>query len=172
MLLTICFYIAVGVIGLFGLALVVVSVASLVHNLRRNNRVNKYINEAQKNTQGNNISKTQNKHNNQEHTKYIVNDGRPVVITQSGYDNQKVTIGYVPYHSTLHVNQTVQANTGNKAEKPQKQVKNNSKVLSKYSRNNSHENKHGKFVPKYKIKNYNEYTKYSKYNHKFIFHAK
>ena len=173
MLTTICFYITIGIIGLFGLALIVVSIASLVHNLRQNSRVKKYINEKQNKQPEHQYAKTPNKNYNKEHTKYTVNNDRPVVITQSGYDNQKVTIGYVPYNnSNLYVEQTVQANAGNKAEKPQKQVKNNNKVLSKYSRNNTHENKHGKFVPKYKIKNYNEYSKYNKYNHKLIFRAK
>ena len=171
--MTICFYIFIGIIGLFGLAFTVVSIASLVHNLRQNSRVKKYINEEQEKQQEQKYNKAPSKYNKQEHKQYVVKDGRPVVITQSGCDNQKVTIGYVPYNnSNLYVEQTVQANAGNKAERPKKHVRNNNQVLSKHSRNNTNENKHGKFVPKYKIKNYNEYSKYNRYNHKFISRAK
>ena len=171
MLTTICFYITIGIIGLFGLALIVVSIASLVHNLRQNSRVKKYINEKQKKQPEHQYAKTLNKHNNQEHC--FVNSKYPLVVTQTqDHNSTNVVIGYTPSHKTQRINQTVQANAGNKAEKQKKQVQNHNKVLSKYSRNNSHENKHGKFVPKYKIKNYNEYSKYNKYNHKLIFRAK
>ena len=166
MLTTICFYIIIGLFGAFGLALLVASIASLVHNLRCNSRVKKYINEEQRKQPEQQHNKTQSKHHNK--TQYVSNNSHPIVITQSGNDNQRVTIGYVPNGSTLHVSQTVQANAGNGADKPKKSVHNHNQVLSKYSRNNGHENKHGKIVPKYKIKNCNEYSKYSKNNHKFI----
>ena len=167
MVATVFFYITMGLIGLFGLALTIASIVSLVRTLRRNHRVKQYTDEQR-------YTKTlpKEKHYVQENTKYIANNGRPVVITQSGYDDQRVTIGYVPNGSTLRVSQLVQANTGNKAEKQKRQIKNYNKVLSKCSRNNRHESKQGKFVPKHKIKNFNGRSKYSKYNYKFVFRAK
>ena len=171
--MTICFYVFIGIVGLFGLALAVVSIASLVHNLRQNSRVKKYINEEQEKQQEQKYNKAPSKYNKQEHKQYIVNDGRPIVITQSGYDNQKVTIGYVPYNnSNLYVDQTVQENAGNKAERPKKHVRNNNQVLSKYSRNNSHDTRWDTRIPKRKIKKYNEYSKYSRHNRKFISNEK
>ena len=173
MLMTICFYIFIGIVGLFGLALAVVSIASLVHNLRQNSRVKKYINEEQEKQQEQKYNKAPSKYNKQEHKQYIVNDGRPVVITQSGYDNQKVTIGYVPYNnSNLYVDQAVQENAGNKAERPKKHVRNNNQVLSKSMRDRCYERKLCTHIPECKIKNYNEYSKYNKYNHKLVFRAK
>ena len=166
MVTTICFYILTGILGLFGLALIVVSIASIVHSLRQNSRVKKYINEEQKKQPEQQHTKTQNKYNNQEQR--FVNSKYPLVITQTQDNNMaKVVIGYLPYNQTV-----VQANTGNSAEKQKKQIQNQNKVLSKNSRNNNHEVKQGKFVPKYKIKNYNEYSKHNRYNHKFISRVK
>ena len=173
MLMTICFYIFIGIVGLFGLALAVVSIASLVHNLRQNSRVKKYINEEQEKQQEQKYNKAPSKYNKQEHKQYIVNDGHPIVITQSGYDNQKVTIGYVPYNnSNLYVEQTVQENAGNKAERPKKHVRNNNQVLSKSMRDRCYERKLGTRIPECKIKNYNEHSKYSRHNRKFISNEK
>ena len=166
MLATICFYTIIGLFGLFGLALVVVSIASLVHNLRRSHRVKKYTNEQ---SVAKNTAKTQSeeKQHTQENTQYIVNNGRPVIITQSGYDNHKVTIGYVPNSSTLRVVQKVQANAGNSAEKKHKPIKNKTKT-SKVQRNNNYNTKQNKNIPKTKLKNKNVK---SNYNSRFTQHT-
>ena len=99
MLTTICFYIIIGIIGLFGFALTVAFVASLVRNLRRNSRVNKYINEEQKKQPEQQYIKTQNKHNNQ--TQHFVNSKRLFVMTQTqDQNNTNVVIGYTPSPKT------------------------------------------------------------------------
>ncbi len=166
MLTTICFYIMIGLLGVFGLAIVVASIASLVHNTRRDRRIRKY-------TQNQQIAEDTKKQYTQENTKYIANNGRPVVITQTNRNNNAhVVIGYLPYNRGLHVNQVAQANAGNSAEKPKRQVKNQNKVLSKYSRNSSYEAKHGTPIPKWKVKNYNEYSKYNRYNNKHVYRQK
>ena len=171
MVTTIVLYILIGILGVFGLALIAASIASIVHNLKRKSRVKKYINEEQQKQSEQQYTKTTSKYHNQEQKQHIAHDGRPIVVTQSGYDDQRVNIGYIPYTSTLHVNQTVQANVGNSADKPKKQVQNRNQVLSKYSRNNGHESKQDKIVPKNKLKNYNKYAKYNypKYNKYYKF---
>ena len=171
MVATICFYISAALLGLFGLVLLVVSIASIIHNLSRNHRIKEYTKEQ---TIGKSAVKAQytGKQHAPENTQYIANCGRPIVIKQSGYDNQKVTIGYAPNSSTLHVGHTVQANTWNSADEPKKKVQNRNQVMSKRIRDNSHENKfgprnifkncknkHGKSISRNIFKNYNKYPK-------------
>ena len=158
MVATICFYILVGILGLFGLALTVVSIASLVRNLRRDSRVKKYINEEQPEKQ---YTKTKDKHHNQE--KREINNTQPLVITQTQDNNiANVVIGYLPYSQTV-----VQANAGNSAEKKHKPIKNKTNT-SKIQRNNNYNTRHNKNIPKIKLKNKNIK---SNYNSRFTQHT-
>ena len=151
MVATICFYIFIGIVGLFGLALTVVSIASLVRNLRRDSRVKKYINEEQPEKQ---YTKTKDKHHNQE--KCEINNTRPLVITQTQDNNiANVVIGYLPYSQTV-----VQANAGNSAEKKHKPIKNKTNT-SKIQRNNNYNTRHNKNIPKIKLKNKNIKSNYN-----------
>ena len=161
MLTTICFYITIGILGLFGLALIVVSIASLVRNLRQNSRVKKYINEEQKKQPEQQHTKTQNKYNNQEQR--FANSKYPLVITQTQDNNMaNVVIGYLPYSQTV-----VQANAGNSAEKKHKPIKNKTNT-SKIQRNNNYNTRHNKNIPKIKLKNKNIK---SNYNSRFTQHT-
>ena len=148
MVATICFYITAGLLGLFGLALIVASIASLIHNTRRDHRVKRYTKEHQ--------NETQSKENK------LVKNSCPATINQLGHDHQKVTIGYLPYNSNLYVSQTVQANAGNSAEKPTKHKSIKNKInTSKVQRNNAYNiNKH-KHIPKAKFKNKNIKSNYN-----------
>ena len=88
-----------GIIVVFGLAMTVIAITSLVRNLRRNSRVNKYINEEQKKQPEQQYIKTQNKHNNQ--TQHFVNSKRLFVMTQTqDQNNTNVVIGYTPSPKT------------------------------------------------------------------------
>ena len=167
MFVTIGFYIIMGLFGVFGLSLIVVSIASLIHNARRDHRIKKYTKDQQ-------VTKNTDKQYTQENIKYVANNGCPVAITQTDRNNNNVhvAIGYLPYDQSLRVSQTVQGNAGYRGEKPKRWIKNSNKVLSKYSRNNGHEVKRGMRIPKSTINNDNKCSKYNKYYNKDISHKK
>ncbi|MBQ7537005.1 MAG: hypothetical protein IJT14_02675 [Rickettsiales bacterium] len=148
MVVTICFYITAGLLGLFGLALIAASIASLIHNTRRDRRVKQYTTGHQ--------SETPSKENQ------LVKNDHQIIINQPGCNHQKATIGYIPYNSPINVNRTIQANTGNRAEKSanHKSIKNKTNT-SKIQRNNAYNiNKH-KHIPKAKFKNKNVKSNYN-----------